>query len=237
MMVVSLYIKISLIIFVPVFLIVALRQKYSFKNYLWAFSFSLIFIALTTLPFSQGEPFGWLINLYKTKILGQQLQIITANAFNIWTTISGIDEKPQTLPFLGLTYQYWGYILFAVFYLPLLRMVWKKQDIKTVFASLALTAFSSWMFLTNMHERYLFPLFPYLTALVSMGLFSIYPYLLITIISLLNLYNFWWYPQITPLVSFLSMGNRVVPRILGFVNLVLISILYLKLFLNPRRTT
>jgi len=78
---------------------VVLRQKYKFMDLVKGTFISLLVIGLATLPFSRGEPFSWLINLYQTKILGQQLQIITANAFNIWTTITSINEQPQRFRF------------------------------------------------------------------------------------------------------------------------------------------
>lgn len=215
----SFYTKVSLTIFLPVFAIVALKQKHKVADYVKSIVLLGLVLGIATLPFSSGEPFSWLVNLYQTKILGQQLQIITANAFNLWAAIAGIHELPQSLPFLGLTYQYWGYILFGLAYLPLLHLVWKNQDIKTVVIALALTAFSSWLLLTNMHERYLYPLFPYLTILVGFNLVSIYPYILISLLNLLNLYNFWWVPEISLVKSFLSFGDRLMPRVLGVINL------------------
>jgi len=225
----SFYVKVSLTIFLPVFAIVVLRQKYKIADLLKGAAIPLAVIGLATLPFSRGEPFGWLVNLYQTKILGQQLQIITANAFNVWAAIAGIHEQPQALLLGPLSYQAWGIILFAVSYFPLLYMVWKKQDAGSVVVALALTAFSSWMLLTNMHERYLYPLFPYLTILAGAGLVSLPSYILISFLNLLNLYNFWWVPEIGVIKSFLSFGNRVMPRILGLVNFGLFVQLYFHL--------
>ncbi|MEK7497984.1 MAG: hypothetical protein AAB656_03635 [Patescibacteria group bacterium] len=222
------YVKISLFIFLPIFLIVLVRQKYPAQRLVVSVVGPLLLIGVLTLPFSQGEPFSWLLSLYQNKVLGQQLQVITANAFNFWAGIAGIHERPQVLPFLGLTYQYWGYILSGLSFLPILYSVWKKQDQKTVIWALALTAFSSWMLLTNMHERYLYPLFPYLTALVFMSSVGMVEYWAISLISLLNLYNFWWVPEVRILKEFLSFGDRLMPRILGAVNFILYLLVYIK---------
>lgn len=221
-----LYTKASLAIFLPIFAIVAWRQKYRSSQYVLAVVGSLLAVGIATLPFSRSEPFSWLVNLYQTKVFTQQLQVITANAFNIWASIAGIHERPQTLPFLGLTYQYWSYILFGLAFAPILYSVWKKQDARTVVWALALSSFSSWMLLTNMHERYLYPLFPYLTILVGMNLVSLYPYILVSLLSLLNLYNFWWMPEIGFIKSFLSFGDRLMPRVFGGVNLILLMYLF-----------
>lgn len=222
----SIYIKASLLIFAPIFLIIAIKQKYKIKDYLIALVCSLVVIVGLTLPFSQGNPVVWLYKLYQKKVFVQQLHVITANAFNLWSAIAGIHERSDSLPFLGFTYQIWGYILFSVSYIPLLFKVYKKQDKKTIIWTLALTAFSSFVLLTNMHERYLYPLFPYLTILLTVGLVNKINYCLITIISLLGMYNFWFTPKLNIIISFLSFGDRLMPRVLG----IILFILFLKLY-------
>jgi Gpi18-like mannosyltransferase len=214
-LVLSFYIKASLLIFLPIFVIIAIRQRYKLSEYIKAISYSLAPIALLTLPFSGGEPFGWLIALYKDKVFTQQLQVITANAFNLWAAVAGIHERPHTLLLGPLTYQTWGLILFAFSYIPALYLVFKKQDIKSVVWALAIASFASFIFLTNMHERYLYPLFPYLTMLTALGSVSLLLYWLVSLISLVNLYNFWWVPRIESLVNVLSFGDRLMPRLLG----------------------
>jgi Gpi18-like mannosyltransferase len=226
----SIYIKASLLIFAPIFLIIAIRQKYSFKKYILSLVLSLIVVALVTLPFSQGEPFSWLYYLYKDKVFIDQLHVVSANAFNLWGAIFGVKDSAveikDFLPFFGFTYQIWGYILFIISYIPLLYKVYRNNDLKVVAWTLALTAFASFMLLTNMHERYLYPLFPYLTILLTMGVVANWEYWLITAISLLGMYNFWFTPKINIIISFLSFGDRLMPRILGF----LLFILLLKLY-------
>jgi Gpi18-like mannosyltransferase len=214
----SLYIKVSLIIFLPIFLIIVIRQKYTVKKLLFSLFSTLILIVIPTIPFTSGNPLFWLFDLYQNKVLGQQLQIITANAFNLWSAIAGIHELPHTLLLGPLSYKLWGQILFTLFYIPALFHIYKKQDTKTVIYALALVAFSSFMLLTNMHERYLFPLFPYLTMLVFWDK-KLMPVLAgVSIINLLNLYNFWWFPKIDIIMNFLSFNNRLMPRILGVID-------------------
>jgi hypothetical protein len=226
----SIYIKISLLIFAPIFLIIILR-KHKFIKILKSTVPSLLALLSITWFFSRTsgkDPISWLYWLYSNKVLTQQLQVITANAFNIWAALTGIHEQPHTLPFLGLTYQYWSYIAFTTFFLPVLYMVYKKQDEKTVVTALALTAFASWSLLTNMHERYLYPLFPYLTILVALNTKLLPTYWTISGINLLNLYHFWWTPRIEPVVKIMSWGDRLTPRILGAVNFGVFIYLYKK---------
>jgi Gpi18-like mannosyltransferase len=223
----SLFIKASLLIFVPIWVVVALRQKYKFSQYLIAIFYSLTAIVLLTLPFSQGNPLVWLYELYIKKVFVVQLHLLTANGFNLWAILTGIHERPDI-------YQYWGYFLFLVAYIPLLFKIYKKQDLKSIAWVLALSAFSSFMLLTNMHERYLYPLFPYLTILVALDFRLLAIYVIVSFIHLLNLYNFWWFPEITFIKNFLSFGNRLMPRILAVVNMVLYILTY-KFFLRQMR--
>lgn len=225
---ISFYIKISLAIFIPIFAIVAIRQKYIITDWIKSIGVTLLIIGIATLPFSKGEPFSWLLGLYQHNILGQQLQVITANAFNLWAAIAGIHERPQTLMFGPMTYQVWGIILFTIAYVPTLFSLYKKQDLKTVVWALTMASFSSFMLLTNMHERYLYPLFPVFTilAILETKLMSIY--WLISGINLLNLYNFWFTPKVKLIVDFLSFGNRIVPRVLGLGNFGLFMLVYKK---------
>ena len=232
----SIYVKASLLIFAPIFLILALRQRYKIGNWMMAVGLSLLVILILTIPFTDKNSLIWLYELYSKKIFVQQLHLITANAFNLWAAVAGIHERPDSLPFLGLTYKLWGYILFAISYVPLLIKVYKKQDLKTVVWVLALAAFSSFVLLTNMHERYLYPLFPYLTVLFAFGEVKVWKYWVISIISLLGMYNFWFMPRIESLVSFLSFGDRLTPRILGFLMFTLFLLLYKRFISFSRKT-
>ena len=233
-MTLSIYIKASLLIFLPIFVIIAIGQKYSIYRFIGALVISLSVIILLPLPFSKANPLVWLYYLYRDKVFTQQLQVITANAFNFWAALIGIHERPHTL-FLGsFTYQFWGSALFALAYLPTLYLVYKKQDYKTVFWSLSIAAFSSFMLLTNMHERYLYPLFPVFTLVsaTTPTLWSIY--WLVSGINLINLYNFWWIPKVKLFVDVMSFGDRLMPRILSLVNFILFLLLYIKYFLQNR---
>lgn len=224
----SFYIKASLLIFLPIFIIIAIRQKYKLSEYVLSIAYGLVPIALLSLPFSNGNPLIWLYEIYKDKVFTQQLQVITANAFNLWAGVAGIHERSHEI-FLGpFSYKIWGIILFSLSYIPVLYLVYKKQDLKSIFWALSITALSSFMLLTNMHERYLYPFFPVFTVLAVLDMKLLPLYWTISGINLLNLYNFWWVPKIGFLVSFLSFGDRLMPRILGYFSFGIFIYLYTK---------
>lgn len=222
----SFYIKASLLLFLPIFIVVVLRQRYKSGHLLAGLGIPLLAVGILTLPFSQSEPYTWLFNLYKDKVFTQQLQVITANAFNIWAALTGIHERPHEL-FLGpLTYKVWGWLLFGLSALPALWLVFKKQDKTSIFWSLTIVSFSAFMLLTNMHERYLYPLFPVFTILAADNRKLLPLYVAASGIHLVNLYNFWWFPKVEVLVSLLAAWDRLLPRILGLVTFLLFVFLY-----------
>ena len=217
---ISFYIKISLLIFLPVYVLVLLKLRIPAKKVIIGLVGVLLVIGLITLPFSGGEPYGWLYWLFTEKILGQQLQVITANAFNVWAFLTGIHERPHSLLLGPLSYQVWGLIIFGGVYGWILRRMAKSTRPASIWWGLALTAFGSIMFLTNMHERYLYPLFPYLTILAVRHKKLVWVLVGVSVVSLLNLYNFWWVPKIPFVMAFLSFGDRLMPRVLGLVSLI-----------------
>jgi uncharacterized membrane protein len=90
------------------------------------------------------------------------------------------------------------------------------------------------MLMTNMHERYLYPLFPVFTILVAFEKRLLGLYIAVSSINLLNLYNFWFTPRVEAIVSFMSAGDRLLPRILGLINFGLFLRFY-QLFLQKTK--
>lgn len=201
----SLYFKGSLLIFLPVFLIFFWKSEpVWWKRVVYLISQPVIFAYLSW-PFVRWmSPLPWMYHLYRDRIFGHQGNMLTANAFNLWAFIFGVDFSRDDLGvFLSLTYKKWGMITVGLFVIPVfLRLVIKKIDLGTIFASLAIIAFSCFVFMTNMHERYLYPVFPYLTILIFVFSSLKWFYWVLSGIFLLNLYHLWFVPNssILPLV-------------------------------------
>ncbi len=231
-----LYIKISLVIFVPIILMFALKQKHNMARWLFGATCVIAVLILPSLPFANGKnPFIWLYEIYKDKVLGQQLHVITANAFNLWAVVAGIHERPDTTLLGPIPYRLWGNLLFGLSYLPALYLVFKKQTTNTLVWALAIVSFSSFMLATNMHERYIYPLFPYLTIIVMANFYLLPLYVVVSIITLLGMYNFWWFPKFQPIVDVMSRANRLAPRILGLINLGAFVVFYRHFLSNFKR--
>lgn len=233
-LIISLYIKISLIIYVPIFVMLTLSQKYDVRQYFGGLLVAFLVILLIFLPFSQNNTFFWIYYFYKSKVLTEQLQLITANAFNIWAAIKNVHALPHNLILGPLSFKIWGYILFGLSCIPVLAVLVGKKNVKTIFWSLSIVSLSSFMLLTNMHERYLYPFFTtfVVVAILEKGM-SKYYYLL-AIINFLNLYNFWWIPKINLIIGFLSYHDRLATRILGLISFIIYIVLYKKYLLASK---
>lgn len=226
----SLFIKASLIILLPIILIVLIGQRHSLSEWKKAIFITVLVIGVLTLPFSQGEPVSWLFNLYQKKIFGNRLELVSANAFNFWALLTGIHARSHELLLGPLPFKIWGNLLFGATLLPILIFLFKKQNTDTILWSSFLVLFSSFIFLTGTHERYLYPIFPLLTILAIKDFKLFAPLVVLSILHFLNLYNFWWYPRIEWLVSVLSVGDRVLPRLLGLAATLIFLRSYFKFF-------
>lgn len=231
---ISLYIKISLIIFLPVFIAMVLRDKFRLRQVVGALAAVWAVIGALTLPFARGEPWSWLYQIYTKKVLGMQLKVITANAFNLWAALTGIHEQPHSKIFIIFSYQVWGLVLFGLAFIPIIYIILRRKKERVVWWGLAMTALTSFMLLTNMHERYLYPVFGYLTVLAVRNKKLMPAYWAISLINLLNMYNFWWVPKIGLLINIMSFGDRIAPRILGLVNFFIFMYLYKKVDVNGK---
>jgi len=144
-----------------------------------------------------------------------------ANAFNFWHIVTGYLTNIN-IKFLGLTLKIWGYLIFFAFNIYAFYLS-RKRDYWGILKALFVLAFSSWLFMPTMHERYLF-------GAVVLGLILIgkYPKLLwywitLSLIFWVNMFNGWWVPlNWVWLKNILTWGGEfdgIVPRILSIINL------------------
>ncbi|OQA93455.1 MAG: hypothetical protein BWY24_00473 [Microgenomates group bacterium ADurb.Bin219] len=230
----SFYFKVSLLIFIPLMLVVLWKKfRTQPKAILSLISVFLLFVILS-LPFSYKSPIKWLIDLYRTRILGGQGNMLTANAFNFWGLIFGIDfSRTDEGWFIGLSYRNWGYLFFAFFYLTILiKLIKTKFSINSIMASFVLISFASFLFMTNMHERYLYPAFPYMAVLVALSGLPFLFYNLVSLLHWLNLYHLWYYPDWPLLRSVIESNDLIFTRIFSALLLLLFLIFFLNFLRN-----
>jgi dolichyl-phosphate-mannose-protein mannosyltransferase len=135
------------------------------RNGRWkrAISSGVVCIALVFLlivPFHWSNPITFLIDHYSGYSVYQYNSI---NAYNLWSLIG--FWKADSIKFLGLSYQIWGIVAFVVFFCFVMWQLHRKYEQKAAIFAVFLLMFGFFMFMTRIHERYLFPVF----ALLAMS--------------------------------------------------------------------
>lgn len=192
----SILFKGSLAIFIPIIIAYALFQKYSVKKWLVSiFSVLITSIVASVWFHPKWDLFVWLFNLYKNRIFPGEIGYLTANSFNFWWLVNSGKVLDSTL-YLGIPARAWGIIVVLITFIVLLFYLWRKQNEKRLFISLFVVSLVSFLFMTRIHERYLYPFF--IPATILLGSFSgmVVPYVILSLTHLLNLYHLFWAPGI-----------------------------------------
>jgi len=215
----------SLGIFIPILGMIAIWQKHSLKDWIHAMVCSLLVVVVISIWFHPHlDIFSWLINLYTNRILPGEIGYLTANAFNFWWLVDSGKALDNVLYF-RLPARIWGIVITLLGMLGILRWLrkchpeWNRglpadrqrsrqsfneilrrfatpQNDKYIFVSLALVSLISFLFMTRIHERYMYPFFPYATLLLGFIPQMIIPYIILSTTYLLNLYHLFWVPSI-----------------------------------------
>lgn len=167
-------------------LILNILRFYSAWRWLSSFVIFLVTALIIYLPFFPTNP---LQGLFYVNINSAQLFNCTSCfAFNFWGIFGNWHNDLNQL--LSLPLVIWGMIILAIFLLPFLFL--KSLIFKSpyVYLTAAVSIMAFFTFLTRMHERYLFYIFPFLllAALLLKSRVLIFFYLLISLLSTLNLY-------------------------------------------------
>lgn len=213
----SLLFKGSLAIFVPIFVFVAFWQKRELKEWVKAVIAVLTTVVLVSIWFHPRQDLlSWLFSLYQNRILPGEIGYLTANAFNFWWLVDPGKVLDSTIYF-GLPARAWGFMLAGVGVAWILLWLRKGLSDKYIFLSFILISLISFLFMTRIHERYLYPFFPYATILLGLiPNFAVY-YIILSATYLLNLYHLFWAPSIPFLEALYT--NVLFPRFISVVNL------------------
>ncbi len=156
----SILLKPQAIALLPVVAFVAFkRQKI---RLVISMALSLLLALIVALPFSQGDPVGFLYESYTSTYGGYPYNSV--NAYNLWA-IMGLWKLDSQM-FLGLSLHAWGLAMFGALVLYVLFLLYWKTDDSTTVYSVFLLFFGFFMLPTRIHERYLFPVFAILALIV-----------------------------------------------------------------------
>jgi len=226
--------KLSLIIYLPIFGFIFTKRVNDWKKFILPIFIFFIIIYLLVIPFKLDgfSPFQWLWYMYTNRVLTRQGSMLNGNAFNLWSLLFSINlSNSEFTKFLGLTYQFWGRLLYIIFLIPIwIKFLKNNLTLTSLLIALTISAFGCFIFLTNMHERYLYPIFPLITILLFLPktMITIKQLILLSTIHFLNLYKLWYYPSISFLKTFLDWNNSIFCRLLSFILIVVCFKYYFK---------
>ncbi len=221
--VISVLFKGSLLLFIPLWLLIAVKQGFTQKQWLKATLYSFVLFLIVIFPFHpQLDAPIWFFNLYTGVFLPGEIGSLTANAFNFWWIVDSGKTLDSTL-FIGLSARVWGIIITLLGYAYVLWRSYKNRDESNLFTSFALISLISFLFMTRMHERYLYPFFPFATFALGSISWLWVPYVLLSITHLLNLYHLFWAPGMPQVEAWYLNPSFMV--ILSILNLVIFAYL------------
>ncbi len=218
----------SLLVFAPLFLLYAFKLHQPITVWIRALFFSALVFLVVALPFHpRPDIFVWFFRLYTERFLPGEIGTLTANAFNMWWVVNPGAVLDNAL-FGGVSARTIGLVITAFCAIILMWKSYRSKFDIPLWLSFGLLSFASFLFMTRIHERYLYPFFPLATITLTFFPWLWIPYSILSISHLLNLYNLFWAPGIPSFEALYS--NTTFELVLSITNIV-IFILVLVLYL------
>jgi Gpi18-like mannosyltransferase len=222
-MIISILYKPSLLIWLPIFLIIAIKNKINFKNILAILISSFVFLYLICFPFTplNTNPLIWFFQTMTVKILPGFMPHLTANAMNFWALLFGLQLHLDNLMFFNLiSARNLSLIVCSLFYLYLLFKLYRRFTLPNLLLTLVSFTLVTFTFMTRMHERYSYPaLIPLLLLCFYDRRFTKY-FVLLSLTHFYNVLCAWWFPALLynyPLVVITSIINIFITLKLVFI--------------------
>lgn len=221
LMAISISLKPTTLIFLPLFMWIFLKRKPKKETLIIGVLLAAFFIYFTIQPFTADNPLLFIKEVLVPKILLKSEFRVSTNSYNFWHILTLDKALSDNTRFLLLPAKVWGYLAFILINIKGFRLL-KKLTYKNIFGAMFLISAGSWLFLTNMNERYLF-------LGVASGLFvclykpKLFKYwLIMSLIYWLNLYRQWWFPEfLFPLKNILTAGGGFIGIFISVINIYL----------------
>lgn len=214
--------KPNLIFLIPAFSLIS-YTKYSTKKIILASLFGLGIFCLVYLPFIGKFDIFLSIHTFIDKSLqARDLKRLSNSALNFWSFFYPMNfaTKASDIFFSLITFEYFGILLWlSTFWIVSKKFIRKNlAGIHSAYLVL-ISAWSGFLFLTKMHERY------YLYILIGLWIMAVknikwwYFYLVVNIFIFFNIYISWRTP-IIPLIEFAKMfDTKFGIVLLSFINI------------------
>jgi len=178
---VALLIKPQALLLLPILVAVSVK-KTSLNSLIKSILFLSLLILLLSFPFFPRNPLLGLPSLIIS--MGEDYHFTSLYAYNLWSITTGMWKIDTHYVLTGAIL----YVISAV--LILIRLHRKGFTKKEVFLSSALASLAFFLFPTRVHERYIFPFFPFLltAAVLSKSKKYFYIFLISSLAFLINIY-------------------------------------------------
>lgn len=213
----ALLIKQPAVIYLPV-IGLYIFKKATVKSFLIGVILSVVFIWVSFLPLNNQNPLIYPITFYlQTLSLPPYQHLGSVNAFNFWYLLGFNLMSDDTTYFL--TINQWGLVLAFIFVVILLVKFFKQKhiDMLQVSTVIGLCNFAIFLFLTRVHERYIFPALIFLIPLAIKNKVNFIPYSIISIISFIDLFWVWHFDHQLNTTIYL---NELTTKLLALINIV-----------------
>ncbi|MFA6309459.1 MAG: glycosyltransferase family 39 protein [Clostridia bacterium] len=135
-------------------MVVLIKQK-NIKEFLLSVLYGIGTVLVIILPFTLNKSPIWIVELYM-KTAGEYTSA-AMNAFNSWGLIGANFKDASTSTFIGLSYNTWGIVLIALILGFCGFIYWKSKHVATPILVAVILNAGAFIFVTKMHERYMFP--------------------------------------------------------------------------------
>jgi len=186
------------------FLAFRIMRRHPPRVWLQIVGASLALLLVLIFPFFTYKPWDLISQLYDATNV-ENYRVKSFFAYNFWN-IGGLFEgfkpdvsgiQPGKGTFVGIDFRFWGFALFAISIVGIIRVMWKSQGTGALALGTAIFIFVFYLFMTRMHERYVFaaflPLLAAAVALHSRALLALFGTL--GAIHFFNLYHVYVYYQ------------------------------------------
>lgn len=170
-----------------------LTTNFKFSKYL-SLLFIPILLIIFSLPFFLKDPIFGLFHLFQKS--ASTYPYTSMFSYNLWSFAGWWISDSTNL--LGISYQTWGIIIYFLALILILLPLFVKKNYKKnvlIYFAFALASFAFFLFLTRIHQRYLFPFFSFLlivTLIRNSAMLKIV-YLILSLIHFINLWYVYYY--------------------------------------------
>lgn len=188
---------------------------------------------ILSIPFFINDPFFGLFNLAQRSV--NVYPFSSLFAFNFWGIFNWSPWQPDNKTIV-FSYKTWGVILYGISLLIILiPLIKHKFSHLKFYLGTSISFFSFYLFLTRMHERYLFPFLAFIliASLIRKSKKLLGIYLLISLVHFINLWYVYYYYNFVynnPIEINNSIFNFIGDNHSVFSLITIISFLFLLIF-------